>query len=212
MIWKSAKTKNFADVPPCPGTKIFGISPKMRHFGGKRWEKLWIGWNWPFRVNLSLILREKMEKHAKWPKLAILSQSKPLFWQNLPLWVILSHFSVKRFRKVEKLKKFANVHPPGMKTFEISPKMGLFGGKTWEKLWIGWNWPFRVNLSLIYGKKMEKHAKWPKLAVLSQSKWLFCKICHCGSFWVALAWNDLKKFKNYKIIASADQLRSCWDI
>ena len=27
--------------------------------------------------------------------LAILTQSKPLFWQNLQLWVILSHIGVK---------------------------------------------------------------------------------------------------------------------
>ena len=84
MIWKSWKTENICWCTPPHGMKIFEISPKMRCFGGKRWEKLWIVWNWSFWVNLNLILGEKMEKPAKWPKLAIWSQSKPLFWQNLP--------------------------------------------------------------------------------------------------------------------------------
>ena len=99
--------------------KIFGISPEMRRFGGKWWEKLWIGWNWPFQVNLSLILGEKMrqkiENPVKWPNLAIMTQSKQLFRPNLQLWVILSHIGVKQFEKVGKLKKDANVPPPGMK-------------------------------------------------------------------------------------------------
>ena len=105
-----------------PEMKIFGISPEMRRFGGKWWEKLWIGWNWPFQVNLSLILGEKMRKKienpVKWPNLAILTQSKPLFRPNLQLWVILSHIGVKRFEKVGKLKKDANVPPPGMKKLD----------------------------------------------------------------------------------------------
>ena len=150
-----------------PEMKIFEISPKMRRFGGKRWEKLWIRWNWPFRVNLSLILGEKIEKYAK---MAILTQSNPFFWPNLPLWVIFSRIGVKQFEKVEKLKKFADVPPPEMKIFEISPKMRCFGGKRWEKLWIRWNWPFRVNLNLILGEKIEKYAK---MAILTQSKPLF---------------------------------------
>ena len=58
-------------------------------------------------------LGEKIEKHAK---LAILTQSKPLFWPNLPLWVIFSWIGVKRFEKVGKLKKFANV-PPSNENF-----------------------------------------------------------------------------------------------
>ena len=59
--------------------------------------------------NLSLILGEKIEKYAK---MAILTQSKPLFWPNLPLWIISSCIGVKRFEKVGKLKKFADVPPP----------------------------------------------------------------------------------------------------
>ena len=64
--------------------------------------------------NLSLILGEKIEKYAK---MAILTQSKPLFWPNLPLWVISSRIGVKRFEKVGKLKKFANVPPPRNENF-----------------------------------------------------------------------------------------------
>ena len=115
LVWNDLKklenSKNLPMYPP-PEMKIFEISPKMRCFGGKRWEKLWIRWNWPFRVNLSLILGEKIEKYAK---MAILTQSKPLFWPNLPLWVIFSSIGVKLFEKVGKLKKFADVPPPPQK-------------------------------------------------------------------------------------------------
>ena len=141
LVWNDLKklenSKNLLMYPPPqPEMETFEISPKMRCFGGKRWEKLWIRWNWQFPVNLSLILGEKIEKYAK---MAILTQSKPLFWPNLQLWVIFSRIGVKRFEKVgKKLKKFADVPPPEMKIFEISPKMICFGGKRWEKLWIGW--------------------------------------------------------------------------
>ena len=145
--------------PPTNQPKIFGISPKMRCFSGKRWEKLWIRWNWPFRVNLSLILGEKIENMQKWP-----------FWLNL------SHFfgqicncgSFSAALVLNDLKKLENSKnllmypaPPcqEMKIFEISPKMRCFGGKRWEKLWIGWNWSFRVNLGFILGEKIENHAK-----------------------------------------------------
>ena len=170
LVWKNLKkmenSKKLLMYPP-PEMRIFEISPKMRCFGGKRWEKLWIRWNWLFWVNLSLILGEKIEKYAK---MAVLTQSKPLFWPNLPLWVIPSSIGVKPFEKVGKLKKFANVPPPEMKIFEISPKMRCFGGKRWGKLWIRWNWPFRVNLSLILREKIEKYAK---MALWTQSKPLF---------------------------------------
>ena len=171
-----------------PQMKIFETSPKMRCFGGKRWENLWIRWNWPFRVNLNLILGEKIEKYAK---MAILTQSKPLFWPNLPLWVIFSCIGVKLFEKVGKLKKFANVpHPPKMKIFEISAKMRRFGGKRWENLWIRWNWPFRVNLSLILGEKIEKYAK---MAILTQSKPLFWPNL---TLWVIFSCIGVKRFEN----------------
>ena len=42
---------------------------------------------------------EKIEKYAK---MAILTQSKPRFWPNLPLWVISSCIGVKQFEKVGK--------------------------------------------------------------------------------------------------------------
>ena len=90
-------------------------------------------------VNLSLILGEKMEKPAKWPKLAILSQSKPLFWQNLPLWVILSHFSVKWCKKVEKLKKIADVPPQESKSVRFLQKWDTVvvkDGKSCESRWL----------------------------------------------------------------------------
>ena len=91
---KVEKLKTFANVTP-PETKIFDFSKnemlswqKMGkvvnlvklaipsqsefHFGGKRWENLQNDQNWPFPANLS-----------------------HFFWQNLPLWVILSCFDVK---------------------------------------------------------------------------------------------------------------------
>ena len=48
-------------------------------------------------------------KTCKMAKIGCWSQSKPCFWQNSSLQVILSHFGVKQFKKVEKLKKCANV-------------------------------------------------------------------------------------------------------
>ena len=56
-----------------------------------------------------LILGEKIENYAQ---MAILTQSKPLFGPNLPLWVISSSIGVKRFEKFGKLQKIADVPPP----------------------------------------------------------------------------------------------------
>ena len=104
-------------------------------------------------------------------KLAILSQSKPLFWQNLPLWIILSLSGVKQFEKVEKLKKFADV-PQRTKTFEILKNEMLWWQKTGKVV-------NQVKLAIPsqsepdFRQKMEKPAKWPKLAIWSQSKPLF---------------------------------------
>ena len=143
--------------------KIFEISPKMICFGGKRWEKLWIRWNWPFWVNLSLILGEKIEKYAK---MAILTQSKPLFWPNLQLWVIFSRIGVKWFEKVGKLKKFADVPPsppPRNKNF----------------------WDFSKN-DMLWWQKMGKVVNQVKLTIPSQSQPHFGgkdrKICKNGRF------------------------------
>ena len=161
------------------------------------------------RVNLSLILGKKMEKPAKWPKLAILSQSKPLFWQNLPLSVILSLFAEKQFEKVEKLKNLL-MYPPRTKTFEISQKWdalvakdgescesGEIGhsksiwasswGKRWKNLQNAQNWPFWANLS---------HFDWQKLplwVILSHFHWEMIwkswktqKNCQCISIKILL--------------------------
>ena len=51
-------------------------------------------------------------KDRKICKMAILTQSKPLFWPNLQLWAIFSSIGVKQFEKVGKPKKFADVPPP----------------------------------------------------------------------------------------------------
>ena len=164
------------DLPMYPPSslemKIFGISPEMRRFGGKRWEKLWIGWNWPFLVNLSLILGEKIENPAKWPNLAILTQSKQLFRPNLQLWVILSHIGVKWFEKVGKLKKVANVPPStGMKIVGISGQSRHFGGKRCThppthrvKLTIGLNHEPHFG-----GKDRSFQERSSSLAILTQS-------------------------------------------
>ena len=61
-----------------------------------------------------------------------MSQSNPLFWQNLALWVIFSQFGVKGIEKVEKLKEL----------WEI---MG-------ENLENDQNWPFLANLTDFFGK------------------------------------------------------------
>ena len=155
----------------------------MRRFGGKRWEKLWNGWKWPFHINLSLILGEKIWKPAKWPKLAVLRQSKPLFGQNSSLWVSLSCFSVKLFEKVEKLKTFADVPPhQGMKIFEISSKMRRFGGKKMGKVvnWVKLAIPSQCEPH--FGRKDGKACKLTKIGCFEHIKaTFFGKIGHCGS-------------------------------
>ena len=123
--------------------KIFEISPEMRCLGGKRWEKLWIGYNWPFPVNLSLIFGEKMgkkiENPVKWPNLAILTKSKPLFRPNLQLWVILSHIGVKRFENVGKLNKVADVAPQEWKSW-IQVKVTFWFWLMYPPPPRNWNW------------------------------------------------------------------------
>ena len=112
----------------------------MRYLGGKRWKKLWIEWNWPFWVNLSLILGEKIENPVKWLNLAILTQSKPLFRPNLELWVILSHIGVKRFEKVGKLKKVADVPSPQEWKSWIQVKVTFWFWLMYPPPPRNWNW------------------------------------------------------------------------
>ena len=97
-----------------------------------------------------------------------MNQSKPLFWPNLQLWVILSHIGVKLFEKVGKLKKIANVHPLPMRN-EIF-------------------WDFPKN-EMLWWKKMGKVVNWVKLTILSQSQPHFggkdrksCKMIKFGHF------------------------------
>ena len=148
---KVGKLKKFADVTPHPRNENFWNFSKNEMLW---WQKMGKVVN---QVQLTIPsqsqphLGEKLEKYAK---MAIWTQSKPLFWPNLPLWVISSHIGFKWFEKVGKLKNFADVTPhQEMKIFEISPKLRCFGGKRWEKLWIRWNWPFRVISASFWGKR-----------------------------------------------------------
>ena len=97
---KVGKLKKFADVPPLLEMEIFEISPKMICFGGKRWKSCESG-EIDNSKSISASFVENIEKYVK---MAVLTQSKPLFWPNLPLWVIFSRIGVKRFEKVGKLK------------------------------------------------------------------------------------------------------------
>ena len=98
-----------------------------------------------------------------------------------------------------KTQKICRCTPPEIKIFEISPKMRRFGGKRWEKLWIGWNWQFWVNPSLIFGGKdtkiIQNNQIWPFW--INQSH-VFAKFAIVGDFWATLVWNDLKKLENSK--------------
>ena len=114
-------------------------------FWQKRWKNLQNDQNWPFWANLS-----------------------HLWWQNLPLRVILRCFDVKWFEKGWKTQNicWCSIPPPGMKIFEISPKMRHFGGKRWGKLWIGWNWAIPRSIwALFWGKR------WKNLQ--NDQNWLF---------------------------------------
>ena len=76
LVWKeSKKLKNSKNLPmylPPQEMQIFEILDEMRCFGGKRREKLWIAWKWPFRMNLSLIMGKNLQNDQNWP-----------FWANL---------------------------------------------------------------------------------------------------------------------------------
>ena len=54
----------------------------MSHSGGKRFEKLQIRQNWPFRVILSHFGGKRLEV-ANWAKLFIPSHYEPLWWEKI---------------------------------------------------------------------------------------------------------------------------------
>ena len=117
---------------------------------------------------------------TKLPKLAILSQSNWLFWQNLPLWVIFSQFGVKG---IQKLKKFVYVPSP--------PRNANFWDFGWnEMLW--WQKMGKVvncmKMAILNESEphyREKPAKWPELVILSQSNPLFWLNL---ALWVIFIW------------------------
>ena len=133
------------------------------------------------------------------------------FNQNCPLWAHSSHFGGKIGHCVSfwaalceviwkswKTPKIANVPPQEQKFLRFLQKWDTLVVKRWEKLWMRWNWPFQVNLSLILRKRwknLQNDQNWPFGANPSH---FFDKICHCGSFWATSVWNDLKKLKNSK--------------
>ena len=170
------KLKKYANVPPphCRNKKFWDFS-KMRHFGGIRWEKLWIRWNWPFQVNLSLILGERW-KNLQMTKIGHLNQSKPLILAKSPLWVTLSHFGVKWLKKLKNsnicwcstlpqewnflrfLQKWDTLVVKDGKSCE-SGEIGhsksiwaSFWGKRGKNLQNDQNWPFGANLSHFFAK------------------------------------------------------------
>ena len=59
--------------------------------------------------SISAHFGEKIEKYAK---MAILTQSKPLFWPNLQLWVIFSRIGVNDLKKLENSKICQCTLPP----------------------------------------------------------------------------------------------------
>ena len=112
LVWKeSKKLKNSKNLP-------MYIPPRNANFWDFGWNEMPWWQNMVKVVNcMKMAIQNESEPHygekpLKWPELAILSQSNWLFWQNLPLWVIFSQFGVKGIQKVEKLKKFGNVHSP----------------------------------------------------------------------------------------------------
>ena len=101
--------------------------------------------------------------------------------QNWPFWANLTNFFSKirhggsflaslvwkESKKLKNSKKLPMYLPPRNANFEISDEMRSFGGKTWEKLWIAWKWPFQMNLSLIMGKNLQNDQNWPFWANLT---------------------------------------------
>ena len=178
-ILKVEQIKIFADVPP------------------PQWKLLRFLLKWDTLV-------PKDGKSCEWHEIGHSEWISASFWgktgkQNWPFWANLSHFFSKIhhcgsfwaglvWKESTNLKKSKY-----LLMFEISAKMRYFGGKRWDKLWMAWNWPFQVNMSLILGKNLQNVQNWPFWANITH---FFSKICHCRSFWATLVWKELKMLKN----------------
>ena len=112
----------------------------MSRFVGERLEKLPIGWNWAFWVNLSRILGEKMGNVENFEPIQTTLVAKLAM-------VILSCFGWKWFKKLQFRENWPMYAPPGNENFEIWWKMSYVGRKKLEKLWIRQNWQFKGSLS-----------------------------------------------------------------
>ena len=167
----------------------------MRHFGGQRREKLRIGWNWPFQVNLSLILVQKIGKTCKMTKIGhfepylshFCCKIRHMNWDSAEIFRVFITFDCSmsipwtHFDSAQKNKACS----------EDSVKIGQDSTEIFKFLLkFNQNCPFWAHPSHFGGK-----------------------ICHCGSFWVNLVWNGFKKLKNSKnlLMYSPPWNENLWD-
>ena len=155
-----------------PEMKISEISAQMRHFGGKRWEKLWITWNWPFWVNLSLILGKNLQNAQNWPflanithflaKFAIVGHFEPVWCErNWKSWISGQHDIL--------VLGHVPTHPRNENFWDSCSNDTLW----WQKMEKVVNCMKLAILSESEPHSGEKPAKCPKLAILSQYNPLF---------------------------------------
>ena len=114
-IWKSWKTQNICWCTPPPNQKwtFLGFPQKWDSLVAKDGKSCELG-EIDNSESISASFWGKMiENRVKWPNLAILNQSNPLFWPNLQLWVIFEpHWSETIWNSWKTQKICQCTHPP----------------------------------------------------------------------------------------------------
>ena len=144
-------------------------------FWGKRWKNLQNDQNWPFWTNLSHFFGKIHHCGSLWATSV---------WNDL--------------KKLKNSKSFADVPPLPqewnfLRFLQKWDTLVVKDGKSCELGEIGHS---KSIWASFWGEKMEKPAKWPKLAILSQSKPLFCKIRHIN-------WDSAEIFKFSSVLIIA---------
>ena len=160
---------------------------------------------------------KNLQNDQNWPFWANLTW---LFWQNSSLWVMFSQLGVKGIQKIEKLKKFAYVLS--------CPRNANFWDFGWnEMLWCQKMGKVVNCMKMAIPNESEPHygekpTKWPELAIMSQSNWLFLAkfgivghfylICHLPRFyWKLTEKIEFFCFHNFLLIFSKISVYSCVD-
>ena len=190
----------------------------MRHCGGKRWEKLWIRWLTIPRSIWAWFWGKRwknLQNDQNWLFWANLSH---LFWQNSPLWVILSYFSVKWFKKVEELQIIWQCIPTPLqkqKFLRFLQKwetLVVKDGKSCESGEIGHSKSIWASFWQKRWKNLQNDQNWP---FWSESKPLmvakFTIEGHFEVLWCEMIWKRLKNSKHLLMFHPFPRNENFWD-